>query len=578
MKKSLIISLGLMLLAAIGVEAATITGTVKSGSGAGIAVEGAKVLLRSTRGNGAVQDSTITNAKGEFSFVNATTGYKIVQASKTGFQNSQVIVDVVLATGTYAAALTLIAVAPPPLPGSVTGIVRAGTPTGALITGAQIIISRVNGDNGQIPIDTVLTNAQGIYTFPSIPVANNYTVRATATGYNPAIDNNVDVVTNTTTIANLVMILAPPPPPPGSVTGTVRSTSATGTPIAGARIIISKAGGGIGSALDTVLTNAMGVYIISPVPVANNYLVTVSVVGFDPAANNNVDVITATATTVNFILVANPNAGKPGSIAGTIRKSDSTAVAIGGALVMLSRNGVKIDSAITLTDGRYSFASVEALQNYTVTVSATGFNTAINTNVNVMANTTSTTDFRLDIAGFSRTLGRITGQVTTDGAKGIASAMVIIYRTQGGGTRDTTTTDATGHYGIDSIVPGTAYTVAAIASNYQIAMNNNVNVVAGQAVLADFILVASTGLVHGSSGSKFGLRFSEVHGIRTVGFAGSPVVSRLSGFDIRGGRIFSDLIPATSKSFALPKYMGIQLLVLERAGEVESLFVPMARE
>jgi hypothetical protein len=468
MRKSILSGTMFVLLGAYAAGAATLTGTVRAasnGGGQGAVIADAKVVLMSTGGGGGGTrlDSTTTNAQGQYSFDSVTTGFRTVVASKTGYNNGTAAAFIQQANGSYTANITMTA----------TG--GGGGGNNGVVTG------RPAGGGQGAYLDSARTNAQGQYRFDSVPAVNNYTLRATAAGFNAGTNNNVDVNENDTTLAN-------------------------------------------------------------------------------------------------FSLTAMPGPARPGSIAGTVRKAADNAV-LAGANVVLSRNGNRIDSAKTDADGHYAFDSVAANTNYTVTVTATGFQTAANTDVDVIANQTSTVDFRMVASGPILTRGSIIGTVTDNAKKGVAKARVVLSRSGvggGAGPVDTVETDASGDYSFDSVAVLQNYIVTVTAAGFQTAVNNNVDVVAGQAVVADFILVPSVG-VRADFAAAQGFRLASAKGSLSVEFSASPWAGRISAYDLRGALAYSGAVPAGATRLSVPAKTGIRFLVLERGGMAERLAVQPAR-
>ncbi len=485
MHRTILTGTALVFLAAMGAGAAIITGVVTTGGGAGTPVAGAKVVLTSGfggGGGGTRLDSAVTGATGVYAFTTDSLGFKQVLVTKTGYQNAQGFTNVQSRTGTYT----------------------------------------VN-------------------------------VQLTATGGGGRI---------------------------GTVSGTVRAGSATGTPIANALVIIIGAGGGgTGASLDSTRTNAKGVYTFDSVAAVNNFTVRVTATGYNPAMNNNVDVTTGVTTTANFTLTAVVGPGLPGSVSGTIRNSAGAAALAGAKVVLIRTSGgtARIDSMVTAADGHYAFDSVAALTNYTVTVTATGFQTASTTNIAVASNITSTVDFSLIASTVTITTGSIIGHVTNVGKAVIAGAKVVLSRTGNGGGNgkiDSTVTNSAGQYTFDSIPALQNYTVTVSAAGYQGAVNNNVDLIAGQAELADFILVSNSTAVRfaGSAGSAF--RISNISAALSVDFAPSSTAGSLSAFSVVGAQTLSVAIPAGARHLTMSSRRGVSYLVLNRGGRMERLAVP----
>ncbi|MCH8986656.1 S8 family serine peptidase [Patescibacteria group bacterium] len=160
-----------------------------------------------------------------------------------------------------------------------------------------------------------------------------------------------------------------------------------------------------------------------------------------------------------------------GIIGGTVTDAD-TLDPISGATVT---DGTRL--ATTDVNGAYSIIDVPE-GTYTVTASATGYNSVSQTGVAVVADTTTTVDFALTAIVY----GAIDGTVTdVDTGNPVEGATVT------DGTRQATT-DATGYYLISDVPEGT-YTVTAGATGYQDA-SQEVAVTGGTTSTANFSLQA----------------------------------------------------------------------------------------
>src|SRR4051812_13440081 len=84
-------------------QAATITGTITDRS-VGDPISGAKVVLISQ--NGPI-DSTITDAKGNYTLDSATVGFRTIAAYKDGYQAGTGNINVTQANGTYSVNIAL---------------------------------------------------------------------------------------------------------------------------------------------------------------------------------------------------------------------------------------------------------------------------------------------------------------------------------------------------------------------------------------------------------------------------------------------------------------------------------------
>lgn len=263
-----------------------LSGKITSGTDSA-AVSGAVVIVRRQTGGGGTgyADTTETNAQGEYAFasVPVNTGYT-VSASATGLVTGTRN-NIAIATATPATANIHLS-APIP-PGSVAGKVSKASDASAL-AGAIVIISRSGGGGGGgFSTDTAVTDAGGEFEFDSIPNNSNYTVTVSATGFSTTLNNNVDVAGGLATTVNFALSDAVE----GDTTGTIKGvvTNATSkAPVADAIVILTRTGtgGGAGTAVDTVTTNAQGEYSFDSLATGRTYRVNATSATLNGASNN----------------------------------------------------------------------------------------------------------------------------------------------------------------------------------------------------------------------------------------------------------------------------------------------------
>ena len=171
-----------------------------------------------------------------------------------------------------------------------------------------------------------------------------------------------------------------PPPTTGTISGTVLDTSSN--PISGATVSTSTGG-------YSTTTNAAGAYTLNNVT-AGTYNVTAAKTSFNPLTVNNVAVTGGGTTTVNFNLA--PTGGGPttGTISGTVK--DNNTSAISGATVSTNTGGY---STTTNATGDYTLNNV-APGTYAVTASHPNFVNETQTGVTITAGGAATVNFNLD--------------------------------------------------------------------------------------------------------------------------------------------------------------------------------------
>jgi subtilisin family serine protease/protocatechuate 3,4-dioxygenase beta subunit len=403
----------------------SITGSVTDAKD-GSAISGAQVSA-GTR-------TVTTDASGKYTVANVPPGTYGVVASKAGYQNSSLTVNV-FSGGTTVASFSL---SQSILPGSITGSVtdaKDGSP----------IVGAVVNDGTR----TATTDATGKYTVANVP-PGTYQVVASREGYQNS-SLTVSVLSGATALANLSLsqiIL------PGSITGSVTNAK-DGSPIVGAAV---------SDGTRTATADATGKYTIADVP-PGSYQVTASKEGYQTSFLT-VSVLQATTTVASFSL---SQIILPGSITGSITNAKDGSPIVGATVS--DGNGTALTDAL----GSYTIGNVTP-GTYQVTASKLGYQSSYLT-VSVVSGTTALANFSLSQIILP---GSITGSITNakDGSP-IVGAVV------NDGT-STTSTDATGKYTIANVPPGT-YVVVASKAGYQ-SSSLTVNVFSEGTTVANFSL------------------------------------------------------------------------------------------
>jgi hypothetical protein len=373
-----------------------------------------------------------------------------------------------------------------------------GTP----VSGAKVVMiigGGGGGGGGGQRVDSTTSSATGTFTFTT-DTAATHRVQVTMTGYNAGNGtvNVIDAAGAYTVTVNLTAIVVPGS---GIVTGTVKKSDSS--LVAGARVIISRGGGGGGggTTADTLTTNAQGVYTSDSLTARSGYTITVSFTGLQTSTRNNITVTTGQVTAANFVLTLPV---PPGSMTGTISAA-AGATPVAGARVILTRTGgggggggFALDTILTDAAGKYTFDSIPNQTNYSINVSATGFQTTIRSGINVVGGLATVANVAMG-ATSTDTTGTISGQASGMAGAVLAGARVILSRQGGGGgggaafTPDTILTDAQGKFSFKALPAATNYSLAISMAGYQNA-NRTVSVGSGQAIIADFNLNMATSI------------------------------------------------------------------------------------
>ena len=405
---------------------AAISGTVVGADTVTPIPSAAVVLSRAGTGGGGgggrtPVDTAQTDAQGKFSFpaLAAADNYGLT-VTFTGY-NTYTNNNIDLAGKDTALVIRIV---PTPPPAAIGGTV-VGADSVTPVANATVVLTRAGtggGGGARTPVDTLQTDAQGKFSFPALAAANNYGLTVTATGFQAATRNGINLAGKDTSVT----VVLTPPPPPGLIRGTVYGAdSATAVP--NATVILSRpgtggGGGGARQPVDTAQTDAQGKFSFPGVAALQNYGISVVATGFQPYANNNVDINGGDTATVDVRLIP---PGAPGIVSGTVRTGGGAgATPLPNATVVLrsplALGGLPLDTAQTDTAGHFSFASVPSMDNYVVTVSATGYNGSTNNNVDVDSGATATVNFNLvstAIFRAARDLG--TGMTWMNGALAI---------------------------------------------------------------------------------------------------------------------------------------------------------------
>ncbi len=318
----------------------SLSGTVTSSSGSAIA--NATVWYSG--------GTAKTDSNGNYSFSSVPVGSYTVTGSHVGYQSASNQNVSVTSGSNSVSNLVLTATST----GTISGIVT--NTSGAAIVGA--IISYSGGST------TATTNSAGSYTLTA--ALGTYSVTASASGYLPSTQSNIGVASNSTTTLNFALTQS------GTISGTV--TSSTGVAIANATV--SYSGGST-----TATTNASGAFTLNVAP--GTYSVTASASGYQNSTQSNVTVSIGTTAIANFSLLQ-----LIGTITGTV--TNSAGAAIAGATVSYSGGSA---TAISNSAGGYSLNVAPG--TYSVTATATGYQSSTQSNVTVTVGTTTTANFSL---------------------------------------------------------------------------------------------------------------------------------------------------------------------------------------
>ncbi len=351
----------------------TITGIVTRASD-GTPLSGASVQALKS---GAVNGSATTAADGSYSISSLTSGVYDLSVSATGYL--ALVKSSNLVTAAATTTVNLILGAP-----TIGTLSPNSGPAGLVITVSGSYFGGTQGTstltfNGVAAAPTNWSNTNIV-----VPVPTGAT-----TG--PVVITVAGVASNgmTFTVGT------------GTITGTITRVS-DGSAISGATVAALQSNVSIAS----TSTGTNGTYTLSNLT-PGTYDVRVSASGFGTSLQANTSVTANGSTTVNASLPS------PGTVAGTVTKSDGI-TAIAGANVSVIQSADTVSSATTNSTGAYSISNLSA-GTYSVQVSASGYTPQTRAGISITTGNTTTANFSL--AGQSvityvyDALGRLTGAV-----------------------------------------------------------------------------------------------------------------------------------------------------------------------
>lgn len=357
--------------------------------------------------NGGALGTRTTNAQGQYSYLNvpqgtayvlvpSLTGYSFSPAQASGAISGPTTADFNATLNTYT------------ISGAVT------------LNGSPLQGVTINGG----ALGTRTTNAQGQYSYTSVPHNTVYTLAASLTGYGFTPASHTGTLTGNLT-ANFTASLNT-----HTLSGTVRVNT---LPLAGVTIN--------GGTLGTRTTNTQGQYSFLNVPQGTAYVLVPSLTGygFSPAQASG---------TISGPTIADFNATlNTYTISGAVTLNG---VGLSGITISAGAFG----STITNAQGQYAFASVPHGTVYSLSAAQTGYSFSPATHSGTLTGNVSHNFIA------SQTVFSISGTVTVNGT---ALSGVTI----GGGALGTMTTNASGQYSFPGVAQGTSYSLTPQLATYQ---------------------------------------------------------------------------------------------------------------
>jgi hypothetical protein len=343
--------------------------------------------------------------------------------------------------------------------GTITGIVSEGS-SGSAVSGATVILS-----NSGL---SVVTGADGSYSFKDVPIYSNYQMEVILEGYSKGSASSIVVQANQQTSQDFALTLGA-----GSVVGLITDAT-TGSAISGISVEI------MGKEWKT-LSLSNGSYRLTNVNQGSFTVIAYSA-SFEATLRNDVPVTAGKVTPdINFQLQR-----LTGKIAGRIETNDLIPAPVEGALVRIENTSYSANSA---ADGTYAIDSVLIGSGYQLKVFKNKYTSGLKNNVAVTANETTTADFVL-----TKARGAITGLVVEKDSSIPLDGITVEIS----GTAYKTRTASGGIYLITNVSAGDTYTLVAYGNSYETSSLSPVKVVEDATTKADNIqLVVKKGSIVG---------------------------------------------------------------------------------
>jgi large repetitive protein len=451
----------------VNVQLADLPGSI-SGSifdaTSGQPITGASVEVSVLNQAGAIVAHANSDLSGNYEITGLAPGVYTITARATNYETSSASATVLANTNTPVS-LALFA-----SPGEIQGqVLAAGTLQP--IAGAQVNALDFNGS----VVTSVYSDSQGSFVITGL-AQGQYVISASAGGFQ---SNHVGaiVLANTTTPVQLQL---------NQDFGFINGTAAPGVP--GTTIQLFDINNLL---IGTVVADGNGTFSFSGVA-PGSYVLTATTPGY---AVQSVGAIVQPGQTANVSFTLTPN---PASISGTVLDTGMQPI-VNAVVRILDLNETTIGFGYTDSNGSYSIGNLPA-GSFVVVASAPEYVTgSVGVTLGPGENKPGV-DFTL-----GANAGGISGQVTdaTNPAIFIAGAVVLIRSISDGNVVATASTDQTGSYLIEHLLPG-AYTVTVSAPSYA-DQSVGANVVSGETTGASVALLPLPGSIVGSVINSLGV-------------------------------------------------------------------------
>ncbi|MCL2674222.1 MAG: carboxypeptidase regulatory-like domain-containing protein, partial [Defluviitaleaceae bacterium] len=347
---------------------------------------------------------------------------------------------------------------------------------------AQIVGATVTLTQNDETIATATTDADGFYKIAGL-YPGSYVVSVTSTGYEPQ-SRAVSIAANETTEENFELSpLEENVVTTGIIEGRVISAGIGNVPITGATVTLTQND----ETIATATTDEEGFYKIAGL-YPGSYVASVTATGYEPQSRT-VSIAANETTEEDFELSPlDENVVTTGIVVGRVLSASGGNAPIVGATVTLTQNDETIATATTDADGFYKIAGLYP-GSYVASVTVIGYEPQSRM-VSIAANETTEENFELSPLDENVvTTGIVEGRVLSAGIGNVSIVGATVTLTQNDETIATATTDGTGFYMFDGLIPG-EFTVFASAEGFvtNLSETNPAVVTAGGIVTANVYL------------------------------------------------------------------------------------------
>jgi hypothetical protein len=551
--------------AGTGAGVKKIFGTVTEAGGAN-AVAGAQLILLLRAGIAAATpiDTDISAADGKYAFDSLASGRYDIVVTKPGFLENTANTFLNL-TNVDSLMVNILLTPVGNRVGTLTGKVTA-IDTAVLLPNVKVLLTRttvVGGGVTTVPVDSTLTNANGVYTIAGVPAAAGYRLTASLTGFvaasSPGIFRVDSAVTRTENFRLAAVVV-----PAGIINGAVTDSGSLAA-IQGALVVLRRQQAGFTWVrLDSATTAANGSFVFTGLDIGTYSLVVskADYTTYTTPINRAINLITNPDTaTVAVALAPVPK----GDLHVFVRDNANNAIP-GASVTILQRAGGiapgQTYNGATASDGWAAFTTIIS-GAYDITVSKPGFNTTTRTGQQVAAGANDTVTITLQAAtGASKV---VKGTVRNASGAGIGAAVVVLTARAGGGTTLALvdTCGADGSYGITGIPAGYTMTAVSVTKTGYMRKDSAGIAIVNDTTTVDIVLVPNAGVTLLPGMAQAGLRVTILkNGIYLSGVRRDMPI-RVALYSVNGQMVWSRTFIGREPSLMILRTWSSQIMLLK---------------